>query len=808
MRIKFIITVMLAQLSYKAISQDKYSIVGTIQDEQGGPIAYSSVALLKAQDTSLVKVELSDDAGNFRYTHISSGTYLIRSSYLGLQDYFSTPFVINADTKLPIFTMRGDKNELDEIVVTGQRALVEIKPDRTTFNVQGTINSAGENAINLLRKAPGVVVDNNNGINILGRSGVLVYVDGKRLPLSTDELASYLENLTAEQIDKIDIISSPGSKYEAEGNAGIIDIRLKKDKNLGTNGSIATTISQGKLLQSNINISANHRSKKYNLFSNVGGLNNKTEFILDFENFQNDLLLKEININKNTNKGINGRLGADYYLSKNATLGFLVSAQSTNNDQTGDNSIHISKERDRNNIDSILIAFNTRDQKRSQFATNINYEYISKKNSLNIDLDYAAYNREAYNRQPNDYYSANRSSLLSSNLTFFNTPVDINIATAKIDYSLPLAKHKLDIGAKYSDVSTANTFLFFNWENNEKIQNNKRSNHFDYQENVTAFYTNMSGALSKNVQYTGGVRVEHTDANGNLIAFLPELQEPEVKFNYWSVFPSAGLTYTKDKNNMYTINYGRRINRPDYNVLNPFKEQLSELSYSRGNPYLNPEIVNNVEVGYTYASRYNFKIAYGKTNNQVTRLIGPDAEDDRANFISYDNLATQTLYSATATAPVAVTKWWSSLVNLSGVYTDNQANYNGAIVDIQVWNYNFFQQHTISLPKKWKAEASWRYSGPGLWGGTFVFKPNYAINIGIQKRFLKDKLNLRLAANDITYKSGWSGQSIFDGLKTVGSGRWDSRRGVCSVSYDFGNNAVKSRKRTTANEGELRRIGG
>ncbi len=211
------------------------SISGSIVDNKAVGIPFATIILKSAKDSSMIKADITTDEGSFIFERLTPGKYFAEASYIGLTNYNTTIINLDKSIKLADIALQEDAKQLDEVVVTAARALVEVKADRTVFNVQGTINSAGENGLNLLRKAPGVLVDNNNNISVLGRAGVLVYVDGKRIPLTGDDLTNYLENLSSEQIDKIDIITNPGSKYEAQGNAGIIDIRLKKDKNLGAN---------------------------------------------------------------------------------------------------------------------------------------------------------------------------------------------------------------------------------------------------------------------------------------------------------------------------------------------------------------------------------------------------------------------------------------------------------------------------------------------------------------------------------------------------------------------------------------------
>ena len=230
------------------------------------------------------------------------------------------------------------------------------------------------------------------------------------------------------------------------------------------------------------------------------------------------------------------------------------------------------------------------------------------------------------------------------------------------------------MGSKLSRVVSDNTFLFYDVLNNTPELNTRRSNLFKYEENVFAGYFNYAHALGEKWNLSAGLRAEQTDAIGNLQAFLAELQEPPVELNYLNWFPSAGITWQPSGQHILSVNYGRRINRPDYNVLNPFNNQVSQLSYEKGNPFLRPEIVNNLELGYTLAHRYNFKLAYSRTTDQITRLIAPDEEDPRAGFITWANLSEQTIFSFNASAPVQISKGWNAYFNLSASHLDNQAD--------------------------------------------------------------------------------------------------------------------------------------
>jgi len=807
-----ILTTLLWLCAALSLSAQTASIRGQLQSKTGEAVAFANLGLYTAADSSLFKAGASDESGIFDLKSLSAGTYYLKASALGFGNIEKPDIQLKENQRLDlgVLALTASNLNLEEVTVSASRVMVEIKPDRTIFNVDGTINSAGSDAITLLRKAPSVTVDNNDNISVLGRSGVLLYVDGKRLPLTGEDLTNYLQSLPAEQIDRIEIITNPGAKYEAEGNAGIIDIRLKRDKNIGANGSVNATYSQGVYHRANLSGSGNYRNKRFNTFGTAGVGNGAGFNNMDFFSYLNGIVQDETNKRNNEFDNYNYRVGADFFLADKHTLGFLVSGGNNNRIGLGMNRITLAQDTTPTLIDSILVANTTENNRRQQQTYNLNYRFDNTKGrSLNMDLDYGNYLNDNKRYQPNRYFNAAEDDVLTEIVNSFDTPSDIDIFTFQVDYEDKLWGGTMSAGTKFSKVVSDNTFLFFDEPNGFPIRNDSSSNLFKYDEKVYAGYINYTRALGKKWNFSAGLRAEQTDATGDLTTFLPELEEPPVLFNYLSWFPSAGLTWDPSENHSFALNGGRRINRPDYNVLNPFNNQLSQLSYEKGNPFLRPEIVNNLELGYTLAHRYNFKLAYSRTTDQITRLIAPDTTDLRAGYISWDNLASQTIFSFNVSVPVQIFKWWNLYCNVSAAHQDNQADYGeSGVVDVQAFTYNIYQQHTFDLPLGIKGEISGYYSGPGIWGGVFLYESNWGLNLGLQRKFLRQRLNVRLSADDIFYETGWDGYSDFNGLYSAGGGRWDSRRVSLSIGYRFGNDNVKSRKRNTGMETEAQRVGG
>jgi hypothetical protein len=784
---------------------------GQLQSPEKEAVAFANVALFNAADSSLQKAGITSESGIFELRDLKAGKYYLKATYLGMADLYKSDILLseNQTLDLGVVTILAGNFEMAEAVITATRPMVEVRSDRTVFNIQGTINSAGTDALSLMRKAPGVTVDNNDNISVLGRAGVLIYLDGKRLPLSAQDLSAYLQSLPADQIDRIDIITNPGSRYEAEGNAGIIDIRLKKDKSLGANGSLNTTASQGRFGRANLSGTGNYRNRTVNIFGSALADAGRSYHNMNSLNYQNGIVQEEINDSENDTRNYNVRLGTDFFLSKNHTVGFIASAANNYADRSSFNRITLARQSSPNVIDSILVAGSTVDNPRTQRTLNLNYRYDNTKGRiLNLDLDYGSYVNETRRLQPNLYYDATESYVLTEINQKYDTPTDIDIYTAQLDFEDKLWGGNLGLGAKLSKVGSDNTFLVFDEKSGIFSQNDTLSNEFTYDEMVWAGYISYARPLGKKWNMNTGLRTEHTDISGNLRAFLPELQEPPVLQNYLNWFPNVGLTYALAPEHIFSINAGKRINRPDYNVLNPFNNRQSELSYEKGNPFLRPEIVNNAEIGYTFKNRYNFKAGISRTDNQITRLIAPDSIDPRAGYITWENIASRTVVSLNASTPVQITKKWNAYFNVNVSHINNQARYpNGAIIDVQVYSYNIYHQQTFDLPFDLKGEVSGYYSGPGVWGGVFLYESNWSLDLGLQRKFLNNRLSVRLSVSDIFYQTGWSGESTFNGLTSISSGRWDSRRASLNAGYRFGNDQVKSRKRQTGIEAEQKRTG-
>ncbi len=792
-------------LFFTGFAKTTGTVKGKVLDNNKQPLAFANVALRTAKDSTIARVELTLEDGTYRFVNVTNGNYFIEISFVGLATFSTVAFNIEEGDvyDVPLIQMTAQENQLEEVTITAQKPLLELKPGKMVLNVQNSITGAGDNALDLLRKSPGVVIDNNENISLLGKAGVQVYIDDKISPLSGSDLAAFLKTVQASEIESIEIITNPSSKYDAQGNAGIINIKMKRDERLGANANMNLGYSQGEVARYNGSVSGNYKNKALNAFGSYSYTNGENTSFNEFYREQFGFVFDQISNQENEWTSNNYRFGTDFFVGDKHTLGFLVNGFITDSKNFSKSTALIGMAGE-SSIDSILIAESNSVFDRQNTNFNINYKFDSKDGkTVNIDADYGLFKIEGNDFQPNAYYNSTETILLSQNDVFMNTPTDIDIASFKVDYEQPFLKGQLGAGVKFSYVQTDNAFNFFNDVNGERTLNKAVTNQFEYTENVNAAYANYSQQIDK-ISINAGLRLEQTNSESNLTSFV-QTDDENVKRNYLDLFPSAGISYAMNDKHSFQLNYSRRINRPNYQDLNPFRMRLDELTFEKGNPFLQPEYTNKISFTHSFMYAINTTFSFDYTKDLIARLT--DAETEKSAFITYRNVADQYSYSLNVSGALPITEWWSTYTSLTGFYQENRADFgDGKTLDLNVTSFNAYGQHTFQLPKEFAMEISGWYSSPSIWKGSFEMEDMWQLNAGISKKILNGRGNLKLAINDIFKTQVWSGVSQFGDLYMVARGGWDSRRVNLNFSYMFGNTNVKSRRRKTGLEEESGRV--
>ncbi|MCD2424967.1 TonB-dependent receptor [Niabella pedocola] len=788
------------------------TISGNVKDDAGKPAEKATVSLLNAKDSSIVKLNAAKADGGYQFEAIGSGRYLVMATSVGYASGYSPAFDYNGTSlKLEPITLEKSGTQLTGVVVTSRRPLVEVKADKMIVNVEGTVNATGNDGIDLLRRSPGVMVDKDDNISMAGKNGVEVYIDGKPSPLKGSELGNYLRSIQSTSIESIELITNPSAKYEAAGNAGIINIRLKKDKSLGTNGTLTAGYNVGVFSKYNGGLSLNHRGKKFNAYGNYNysqGLNNN---ILTLNRDVADTLFDQRTNMIMDRKSHNIKAGVDYYINSKSTVGVMGNATLNDDGFNSSGPMPITP-KNTGIVDRILQANTITKGNRDNYNLNANYKYADTSgHELNIDLDYARFDNKNNQRISNIYYAADESTILKKNLYRMYTPTGIDIYSIKTDYQQRFLKGTLGYGFKLGWVNTNNDFQRFDNNGPTEQQDLNNSNKFDYKENINAGYVNYNRQF-KGFLIQAGLRVENTNSEGRSTGLVwnsgssrYDNYDSTLKRNYTDLFPSAAITFNKNPMSQWNFTYSRRIDRPNYSLLNPFEFALNDYTYMKGNTQLTPQYTNSFGITHTYKYKLNTTLNYSHIRDMFAQLV--DVTEGSKSFQTTKNLASQDVISLNISYPFSY-KSYSLFTNLSSNYSKFKADFGGGsrVINTDAFSANLFTQSTLRFAKTWTAELSTLYVSPFVWQGAFKGKAMGFVDAGLQKTVLQGKGTLKASVSDIFKTMRFRGTSDYAGQYTRVGANWESRQFKVNFTYRFGSAQIKSaRQRKTGLDDEKNR---
>ncbi|TVR77409.1 MAG: hypothetical protein EA409_11820 [Saprospirales bacterium] len=808
-------------LFFSGISaQNGASIQGLVQDSDGQNLSWATIALYNSEDSSLAKVEYSGEDGNFYLNGLNEGLFFMQINYVGLSPATLSDIKLNKGESMDLGTisMGAAGTELGEVVVTTTRPLIEMRSDRTVFNVESSVTAAGSDGLELLRRAPGVTLDNNNNIQIRGKSGVIVQIDGKTSFLNSEELANLLRSLNASDIERIEVITNPSARYDASGNSGILNIVMKKERGMGTNGAISLSGAYGRQYSANTSLNLNHRNQRFNIFGNLGGGHSRWENGLDLYRRQNERIFDQSQRQVGKSNPVNGRVGMDFFINSRHTIGILASGNSHFGDGKWDSNSRtvISAQSQPSMVDSILVAGNKTTSNRLNTSFNLNYRFVDAENGreLTIDADRAYFRNRNDAYQPNRYFNFDESELLSENNFRTRAPSTINIHSLKADFDQKLNDQlSFATGFKYTGVETDNDFNFFRiLEDGEEMRDAARSNQFIYDEKVSAAYLSISGTIVENLSFQSGLRMEHTRSTGDLRRDPGQEIDPEdlVKRSYSDWFPNATLNWQINPMHGLGLSYSRRINRPNYQELNPFEWRIDELTFRKGSPFLRPYYSNSYELRYLAFQMVSVTAGYTKTKDRITDIVEASPTEPDKSFINYRNLSTQNHYSLGLSSPTPIQPWWNGFININIYKTQYIAEFPEYSFDVSTpVAVNLYAEQNFSISPSTIFEISGWYNSSAIWGGGWVTDPQGSLNIGLQHRMFNNQATLKVSFTDLLNTAAWSsrGEAV-PGLVVDGGGYWDSRQFRVNFNYRFGNQEVRAnRQRRTGIEAEKGRIG-
>jgi hypothetical protein len=788
-------------------------ITGSVIDGNTKTIESATITLLRVKDSSVAKMSVADKTGKFVFDGVTEGKYVVSISAVGHTKGFSEAFEINeANSSITLKTVElvPVAKSLGVATVTAKKPLIEQKIDRMVVNVEASVTNVGATAMEVLEKSPGITVDKDGNISLKGKQGVQVYIDGRPSYLAGADLANYLRNMNASQLEQIEIMTNPPAKYDAAGNAGIINIKTKKTKQFGYTGSISTTWSQGRYAKLSESANFNYRKNKINLFSNLGYSNRENFQNLDIQRKFIDAATKEVRSHfdqlgriREGGESFNGKLGMDFYATKKTTFGAVVTGFYNPGHFSSRSDVAIS---DPNRVLlSNTISSSNNDKKWKHFSANLNFRHVfdSTGRELTMDADYLSYNSTNAQNLFNDYFKPDGSPSDKSDTLLGNLPQNIKIYTAKADYVHPMKGNlKFEAGIKTSFVKTDNNAVYDNLLFGQAVLDSGRSNHFIYDENVNAAYVNFSKPLSKKVTAQLGLRLENTNANGHSSGFTYSTASGSFvpfnsvfKRNYTQLFPTVYLQYQANKNHSFVLNYGRRIERPDYEDLNPFILFLDKYTFEQGNPNLSPQFAHNIEFSHTYKGFLTTTLNYNRTTDIIEDVLEQHT-DVNETFVKKSNIASRNQFGISVNAGGPIKKWWT--VNLwTNLYNNHYKGIvNGDNVSIGATTFQANLSNQFKFGKSWSAEISGFFTSP-LTEGVFQIKSFGQVGMGITKQVLKGKGTLRLSARDIFLTQKISGTSRFSNIDAAFQQRRDSRQVALGFTYRFSKGKLNNQKRKT-----------
>ncbi len=797
-------------------AQSGGTVSGDVRSEAGKPVQFATLMLVKAADSSLVKGAISDVDGRYVLEAAASGTYRVAASLVGYKKVFSPVFSLNAshpDHRLASLVLSEDAKQLGEVKVTGRKPFIEQQPDKLVLNVENSIVASGGTALEVLEKAPGVVVDQQNDrLSLKGREGVLVMIDGKPTYLSAAEVMNLLRSTPSNSVETIEIISNPSARYDAAGTSGIINIRLKRSSRAsdGTNGSLTLGAGYGRFPKYNGGLTLNSRRGAWNLYGNYNYDHREGYGGIDLERRFNDngvrSIVEQTGYRPNRSDGHTFRAGIDFTPGKRNTFGLLL------NGLLVDSRARINNDNRVLTADRVLLSsqtmINATRRSSERLAANLNYRHTfdstrrgGQGRELLVDLDGSKVTIDPTDNLITRSFHASgaesRPPLVQRSLS----PSEVTIRAGKLDYVHPLGKKaRLEAGWKTSYVTSDNDVRFETRTEGAWQSDSSRTNHFVYEETIHAAYLNGRQEW-KRWTLQAGLRMEQTRSTGNSITLSKIVER-----SYTNLFPSVFLTQKLSDKHQLQYSFSRRIDRPNYQHLNPFVYVMDPYAYFQGNPYLKPQYTNAFQVGYTYKGETTLSFGFNRTTDVITDVTEQN-DRTRVTKVTLLNLDVLTNLNLNLSFPVTVARWWTTRQSVNLFRNAYDADYLGKRLTNSGYSANLMSNHSFTLPKGFSAEVVGQYNSPFVYGLNKM-RGFGQVSLGVQKSLWEKKATLRLNVSDLFYTNQNRGRIAYQNMDIRFRSFYESRVVRLNFSYNFGNRNVKAaRNRRTSLEDEQNRVG-
>lgn len=776
-----------------------FSIV--VVNEKAQPAAGATVSLLKAG--TVIKTVITNSSGVARFENIAAGNYSFSISFVGYAPQTLGNIVFPSVVNTATITLQPAAKVLNEVSVTSRKQAIEQQQGKVVLNVDASVTNSGTTVLEVLEKSPGVTVDRNGGISLQGKAGVLVTIDDKPTYLSAADLNNLLSSMSSSQVDQIELIANPSAKYDASGNAGVINIKTKKNKARGFNGAFTVSAGQGVYPKTGDNLGLNYRSGKWNTFFNYNL--NAVQYLTDiyalrkyYSNGAITSMLDQPTYFKGNFINNTIKTGFDYYATPNTTIGMVFGGTAIH--RAGSNYAKANWLEPAGALDSTISTVNKNDNHFRNGTVNLNAkQVISPAQDIALNLDYLHYDIRGGQDFNNTLAGAGGYNEVSRG----TIPTTINIATGKLDYTLKPGKNStLQAGWKSSFSSTDNSALYQNFTGSQWVEDDTKSNHFIYKENIHALYSDLEqkyGSVTVNL----GLRYEHTGYNASQLGNAVQ-KDTAFSRNYGGFFPSGYISFPADSSSSFTFSAGRRIDRPVFQTLNPFYFIINKYTYQTGNPYILPQYSWNLSLSHQYKSLLTTTLSYSVINNYFSQIF-LNYQATGILLYSQGNVGSTYVWGLSSALALSPAGWWS--FNLQGIYNYKKlAGFNGNNYSSTINQLNVNLNNQFTIAKDYTAEISGFYTTRARNDIQEQLYPTGQLSLGIARPVLKKKGTLRFSARDIFYTNAMEGLTQFPSATEYFIVRRDTRVYTLSFSYRFGK-AYKTIKPADSAGDEAGRVG-
>jgi outer membrane receptor protein involved in Fe transport len=795
----FITSLLITFTGFTAVAQQG-TISGKVTDNHQEPLAGATVLLLRLPDSVKIAGIAADLNGAYSFTKIAAGNYTVKAAMVSFPAVFKTVTFSGADVPVPTLVLTEQKRALKEVIISTTIPQLQQKSNRLVVNVE-KLNTTGDNALDVIKKAPGIRLDKDDRILYRNNGGVNVMIDGRLTYMSGSDLTNYLKSLPGNAISKIELIANPPGNYDAEGTAGIVNIILKRNKAPGYNGSANLNAGYGKYAKLYGGFNLNYNTGKLSLYTraNSGYFDSYNKLTLGRQ-IGNELY-NQLNYWHPKSTSTSYTVGADYRAGERQTFGIMLKGYNdpTNADVISQSDILNSAGQQTGSVTGV----NPQKSNNGTYNVNLNYAFAidTSGQKFTMDADYV-YSKTSENDEYTNRYFNGGGALIGGPFQLrSNSPVSYNIKALKADYVLPLsAQWQFETGLKASWVRTQANTQFDSLKTVGYVTDPKRSNNFAYDENINAAYATLSKTFNSHWDVKASLRAEQTNSTANSM-----YGTQVVKRSYLQLFPSAFVTYKVNDDNQLNGSYSRRISRPNYGSLNSAIRYTDPYTAIQGNPYLQPAISQSFVFNYTYKSFQIISLSYLRVNGPENMVIIQN-DQTKESISTYANLGNTTTATATSAGSFNIVKWWTVNYELDGAYDKVNTMVGGMpfLSNRFSWSGNLDQ--TFLLPGNVKISLTSQYYSAGI-SGLARTLPGSQIDGGISKTTADKRFTVSFKAHDIFFGNRYRSILQYNNVNTSWTNEWESRKFFVGVSYKFGNTKLKAaRTRETGSSAEEGRM--